>query len=366
MCRDRFGLDRYFPRAVVGGIVVKLYAVRGRAATLPVVLAMLALSSCGGGGSGGESGSTPTPTPVAVTPTPTPPPAAGGYPTLAPNPTASTSFTVAGLYGFDYNGDPATGLIVPNSPVSGDSPRVAFKYDQATQTYTLVTIDLVTGQEAFLLFSTPLNATNPTYTDAKFLGYSGTTFGQNATGILQLYRSGNANPELKLSYSGFGHHARSGPIMHLNFADAWFAYGFDTKGSDVPASGTASYTGVLHGFAVDPVAGKQFKVEGTSSLVLDFATKKASGTLNITLVASDGSRITVGAESFSDTTFGSLPGTQTNFGPALTGSNGTAVMKATLYGPGALEIAGVFAATVTVPSAGGQITLQGAIAAVKN
>jgi hypothetical protein len=275
------------------------------------------------------------------------------------------SFDIADFTGFDYDGDPATGQIVPNSPTSGDSPRVAFKYDLATRTYTLVTLDLVTQQERILLFSTPDNATDPNYTDTKFLGYSGTPAGLGADAVLRLYRSGSANPELKLSYSGFGQLATHAPMRHLNFSDYWFGYGIETKAADIPVSGAATYSGILYGFGVDEAAGKQYELEGTSSLVVNFATQKASGTVNVTLVSADGTRIAVGAATFSDATIGSLDGLQFPFGGALTGSgmpNG--VMQAKLFGPGALETSGIFNVRIQIPSAG-MITAHGAFAAAK-
>ncbi|MBO9670267.1 MAG: transferrin-binding protein-like solute binding protein [Sphingobium sp.] len=339
---------------------------------LNVALASCALlAGCGGGDSGGGKVEIPavTPTPTASpSPTPTPTPASPFYLSLAPNPGASVSFDIADFIGFQYNGDPATGQILAGSPTSGENPRVAFKYDQATQSYTLVTLDLVTQQERFILFSTPLSATNPSYSDARFLGYSGSTFGNNATGIFRLYRSGNANPDLKLSYSGFGNLSRSGPSGYLNFADSWFGYGIATKWGDVPASGTSTYSGVLHGFAVDTAAGQQYKVEGTASLNLDFATQKLSGTLNMTLVSKSGARTSLGVSSFSGADFGSLPGTATNFrANTLTGSDlPYGVMQGMLYGPRAVEISGVFAGTISRGSTVGGITAQGGFAVVKN
>jgi hypothetical protein len=330
------------------------------------------LVGCGGGDSGGGSLQIPsvTPTPTASpSPTPTPSPSPTPfYQSLAPNPSASVSFSIAKFVGFQYNGDPATGQILAGSLTSGENPRVAFRYDQLTQSYTLVTIDLVTRQERFVLFSTPLNATNPSYTDARFLGYSGNTFGSNATGIFRVYRSGNANPEFQLSYSGFGNLARSGPLGYLNFADSWFGYGIETIWSDVPASGVSTYSGVLHGFAVDTAAGQQYKIEGAAALSLDFATQKLSGTLNMTLVSKNGTRTSLGPSSFSGADFGSLPGGATNFYTnAMIGSDlPYGVMQGMLYGPRAVEISGIFAGTISRGSTGGQMTAQGAFAVVKN
>ncbi len=277
------------------------------------------------------------------------------------------SFTIGGFTGFGYNGDPATGQIIPGAAISGESPRVAFRYDRATRTYTLVTLDLVSQEDRFVLFSTPDNATNPAHTDAKFLGYTGTTFGQNATGVLRLYRSASTNPELKLTYSGLGHLARSAPLGHLNFGDFWFGYGVETRAEDIPITGTAAYSGVIYGFAVDPIAGNQYVIEGTASLTLNFVSQKASGTFNMTLVADDGSRIAVGAASFPDSTIGSMDGVPFPFGGTLTGSSVPfGSVEARLFGPRAVEIAGHFANEITVASGSGKINAHGAFAVVKD
>jgi hypothetical protein len=321
------------------------------------------LTSCGGGGSGSNSGNTPTPTPSASAPTPTPTSGGSGYQTLAPNPSMSISFETGGFRGFGYNGDPATGQVVPNSGISGENPRVAFRYNSTTQAYTFVTINLTTQEDRFLLFSTPINSTNASYTDDKFRGYSGPTFGGD--GILRLYRSGTANPELRLGYSGFGHLARSAPLGHLNFGDFWFSYGVATKAVDVPTTGVAVYSGVLYGFGIEPVVGQKYTIEGTSSLTLNYATRRLSGEFNMIVVAEDGSRTTVDAGDFSDVIFGNIEDTPTNFSGNMTGSSGSGNLEGMLFGPAAVEVSGVFAVQIVIPSVAEPITIHGSFAAIK-
>lgn len=285
---------------------------------------------------------------------------------LSPTPTASYPYTIGGTAGFGYNGDPATGQILPGSPVSGDSPRVAFRYDHTTQLYTLVALDLATKQDRFVLFKTPKDAINPTYTDNRFLGYSGPAFG--GSGILRLYRPASTNPELKLTYSSFGNLARTGPSGHLNSGNFWFAYGVETKGADIATNGTAAYSGVVHGFAVDPVAGKQFRLEGITSITLDYGLRKASGSMSLTLISADGTRISIGAANFSDRSFSSAPGATepTVFGATLIGPQAPELyLEGTLYGPGAGEISGKLSGIIAAGPAYGQLTMVGAFAAAK-
>jgi hypothetical protein len=351
---------------------LRIRTVTRAAATLPLALALMSLSACGGSGSSGgqPSGGAPTPTPTPVAPAPTPTPSApvgSGYLSLAPIPASSYPFDVAGLTGWGYNGDPATGRILPNSNLSGESPRVAFRYDHVTRTYTLVTIDVVTGEERFLLFSAPETATSPAHSDARFLGYSGPALWQDSTGVLRLYRAGSANPELALTYSGMGHLARSGPLGHLNFGDYWFGYGVQTRVSDVPASGTASYSGIVHGFGVDPTAGIQYRLEGTSSLVLDFAARKVSGIVTLTLIAEDGTRISVGTADFADGTIGDIQGAPYPFIIPMAGAsvaNGS--VQGRLYGPAAVEVSGIWGGRISVPAGSGEVHAHGAFAAVRN
>jgi hypothetical protein len=137
--------------------------------------------------------------------------------------------------------------------------------------------------------------------------------------------------------------------------------------SDIPAGGSASYSGVVHGFGIDPTAGIQYRLEGTASLVLDFAGRKVSGTVSLTLIAEDGTRITVGTADFADGTIGNIEGAPYPFiipmaGPSV--ANGS--VEGRLYGPAALEVAGIWGGRISVPAGSGEVHAHGAFAAVKN
>jgi hypothetical protein len=338
------------------------------AVTLLFTAAGLTLTSCGGGGSGNASGNAPSPMATATpTPTATSTPTSS-YPSLSPSPTVSYSYLIGGQAGFTYNGDPATGQIVANSVVSGESPFIAFRYDDPTQTYSLVALDTVSKQDRYQLFSTKKGATDARYTDDRFVGYNGTVPLTGTPGILRLYKPASSNSELRLSYSSIGNLTRSGPVGHLNFGNFWFAYGVATDGADVPTSGAFNYSGVVYGFAVDPVGGKQFKIEGTTSLVLDYGTHKSSGSMQLMLIAIDGTRISLGSATFSDASFSAAPGTTSpvRLGPNVLGSQLTySTTEAAVYGPNTQEIAGRISGTIAAGPTYGELTFVGAYAAAR-
>lgn len=337
------------------------------AADVSVISLGLMLAGCGGGGTGGGTVSTPPPPTPSPAPTPTPTPAPSGYQTLAPNPSVTNTFETE-FVGIGYNGDPETGQILPGTATSGDSPRAVFKYSKTNGTYELVTKDLVTNEDRFRLFFTGEGDTNPSHTSEKFLGYTGDTFGPEGTsGVLRLYRAGNENPEIQLTYSSFGHLTRAGPLGHLNFGDAWFSYGFKTKADDIPQSGSATYSGILYGFAVNADLGKQYDIEGSNSFFLDFSSQQASGTFNFVAVANDGTRTAIGTATFANSEIGSMDGVQWPFGGALSGTGVEGGMvRGFLYGPRAAEIGGIFAARLAIDSPSADYHAQGAFAAVKD
>lgn len=344
-----------------------------RSAIAPVLLALAMLSSCGGSTSGGQTGGTPTPGGgvPAPTPTPTPSPTGGtasSYQSIAPNPTSSVSFQVAGYHGFSYDGDAATGLVLTNARTSGASPIVRFRYDQNTQTYTLITFEPVRQEEQYVLASASPSSLNASLSDSRFAAYLDPTTPAGITNILRLFRSGSGNPDLQLSYCGFGNLTGRGPNGFLNFFSGWFGYGVETRSADIPTTIRSGYTGVLHGFAVDPVAGKQYRIEGNTRLTIDFASRVISGTVDLVLVAPDGTRTSGGTATLSEAMLARyFDGTPAPFSGSLTGPSlpfGT--LQANLYGPGGGEVCGVLSGRMELPATGLSMIMHGAIGVVAN
>jgi hypothetical protein len=342
------------------------------AVRLSIAVAVLALAACGGGSAPSQSGGTsapapaPTPSPTITSGTPTPTPVVDGYVALA-SPSASIYYSVGGFAGVQYNGDPATGGVIAGGAISGSNGVVRFRYDQSTRSYILASYDVVAQKDRFELFKSSVDAIDARYTDNRFRGYVDPIAAPAPSNIFQIYKAEASNPEMKLTYSSFGHLANSGPIGHLNFGDHWLAYGVETRANDIPTVGSLNYSGVIYGVALDNSAGKRYKVEGTAALAANFNTQFLTGTFNMTLVGEDGTRIAVGPTSLSNGRIGSLEGTPFPFsldmtGPAL--SNGVVIGK--LYGPRAQEIAGIMRGGVMIPSSTGNIYFQGAFAAARN
>lgn len=324
------------------------------AVRLSTAMAVLALAACGGGSAPSQSGGTPAPTPAPsptmTSGTPTPTPVVDGYVALA-SPSASIYYSVGGFTGVQYNGDPATGGVIAGGAISGSSGVVRFRYDQETRSYILASYDVVGQKDRFELFKSAVDAIDARYTDDRFRGYANPFAAPAPSNIFQIYKAEASNPELKLTYSSFGHLANSGPVGHLNFGDYWLAYGVETRANDIPSVGSVNYSGVIYGVALDNAAGKRYKVEGTAALAANFNTQFLTGTFNMTLVGEDGTRIAIGPTPLSTGRIGSLEGTPFPFSLDMTGaalSNGTAIGK--LYGPRAQEIAGIIRGGVIIPS----------------
>lgn len=287
---------------------------------------------------------------------------------IAPRPASSISFAVAGYDGFSYDGDAASGRIVPNARTSGDSGLVRFKFDQPSSTYTLVTFDPVRQEERYVLGTASPATLSASLSDARFAAYLDPTLPTGITRVLRLFQPGSANPDLQLSYCGFGEVDTKGPGAFLNFGNSWFGYGLATATADIPTTLTSGYHGVVHGFAINPVAGTQFRVEGTNTLTVDFTRRVASGSLNLTLVAADGSRVNVGTAAFAGATLATyLDGSPSPFTGSLTGAAAPfGSVQAGLYGPGGGEVCGIWSARIELPSMGGAFLVHGAFAAVSN
>lgn len=347
-----------------GGEIVRSCTIKNVRPLLTLVSAIL-LSACGGdGSSGGQSGAGAAPPTSGGAPVPTP--GLGAYQTLAPTPSVSASFEVGGVARISYNGDPATGQIVPNSSLSGLGGIIfSFTYDQPTQTYRFATLDEISREPRTVLFSTPKDAVNPTYSSDKFIGYASQVDG-GANAIFRLYRSGTTNPELQLASSGFGEVAKSGPVAHLNFESTWFGYGVPTRFGDVPATGVGTYSGVLYGLGLNPVAGKQYRIEGVTSMSLDYAGRKMSGSVDIVLVAPDGTRAPVEKASFVNGAFFPYADSPAVVDGTLTGPQvPSGQMRASIYGPGGHEIAGMLAVRIILAATGEEITTYGAFAVAR-
>jgi hypothetical protein len=105
----------------------------------------------------------------------------------------------------------------------------------------------------------------------------------------------------------------------------------------VPTSGTASYSGIVSGFARQP--NDIYIISGTSSLVANFSTNTYSTNLSFTGQSLDGTK-SLSSQNFAGTSSGSLMN-----GSPLNGNlsgSGTGNWAGRFFGPGAAEYGYVF------------------------
>ncbi|GAA4039815.1 hypothetical protein GCM10022281_20850 [Sphingomonas rosea] len=183
------------------------------------------------------------------------------------------------------------------------------------------------------------------------------------TGYLSV--PGSANPELALTYSSWGELRPNYNIPGYSGADRYlFTYGVATNPSTLPASGTASYSGLaLGGGRFDPIFAT-VDVTGTSAFQINFGTMSWTGSVSLlgAQVNSGNTPTTIGTFGFggqvaSNGFFGN--------GTSSTISGAYGNMSGRFYGPGAAEVGATW--MIAGPDgAGGQMQLSGIAAAKKN
>jgi hypothetical protein len=237
----------------------------------------LALAACdlGGGGSSNPA-PTPTPTPTA-TPTPTPP-------------TAITYTTSES--GLQYTLEGGVQRVANAAAVAPAMGAVfAFTPAQNGYTYTLLNGSVNPTPSEAAIF-TPAS-TKPCDLPTLCLG-NGFVFQQTLVGAGSYYLSrflaGPGNPLMVLSNTAFGlfeeafSDAGGGPRQHVDLRP--FAYGVTSPAGAIPATGSATFNGLVVGQATGNKPGASgtsniYKVTGTSTLVVDYAARTA--TLKLTL-----------------------------------------------------------------------------------
>jgi hypothetical protein len=149
----------------------------------------------------------------------------------------------------------------------------------------------------------PYYGNNPNFTS---YATSATNSGLGAN-ELYLYNLGNSNSEIALTYVSFGVQMQN-PFAAINqpyTTDGrltFFIYGVPTLAADMPKTGTASFNGVVWGWASTPAVGSYnagaYDIHGTSTLTADFgaATLTTSMTFSGTPIANS-SQLVIGVPS---------------------------------------------------------------------
>lgn len=298
-------------------------------ATLP----LLALPGCVGGSS-----------PLAMAPTPTPTPTPTPAPVLSPGPAILAAVQTPS----------------PASPVaSGASP--SFSALGSTTSFPLFQTsidgsfagDTATTNAGAVLTVRPDSSAALTINNAG-LGVSNVQVGVYPGTSVGLYQVATELRSADLDYTRFGYWLRYQPTEGLWQASA-FTGGFVTPVSDIPTSGTASYTGAATGIFNDQaicncVTGFVSQFNGDVSLTANFAQLTINGSItNISLTSLSyppgptndiGFTATIDRANnlFSGTTsVTSEPGGVYAFGPTASG-----LINGRFYGPNAAEVGAVF------------------------
>lgn len=288
--------------------------------------AAMTLSGCGGGGSG--VGSTPTPTPT-PTPAPTPTPTAS-YKTLDQL-SGSQTFQSAGA----------------NEPVPADASAKTYKfgagvtlsYDAPSDSYTLYTPD---G------YNVTMNVANidQSKSNTSQTAYSKTS-GPTVDNVLLVRPKVNGVALSYMLLADWTHLTSGGGRIDMAVG------GIPTLTSDVPKTGTASYSVVVAGGAQDIVSSAFYSLNGNSTGTLSFDFGAGTVTTSLTLSGVP----TKGGATVSFGTFNGA-GTLDSGGPGFSGTfSGTTVsgFSGALFGPQGVEAGYGWELRTTTLQAGGYL-----------
>jgi len=150
--------------------------------------------------------------------------------------------------------------------------------------------------------------------------------------------------------------AVSGNVINGNAALDYFTFGIATPGSELPATGSASYAIALDGTLANPKTAKAAsEISGTGTIALDFATGQVttSGTLSNGLSTGPGQAAnfsgsgTLTASSASFATNLTVNGLAAGQGTGAIATSYTGNVQGALYGPTGTETGGVFSASAS-------------------
>lgn len=198
-------------------------------------------------------------------------------------------------------------------------------------------------------------ASQVTSADPKFTAYEKTLNEQKVR--LELYKPGNGNRELALTYASFGRwssSSRAGVVTETDHVH--FVYGLETPAGLLSArTGSARYEGVAYGAGVNAKTAAAYDVSGTSRFNVDFSNQSYSGALALRGASTNGAAaVDFGSYDFA----GKLSSTTADSSAALmqAGQN-SGELDTRFFGPDGEEIGGPFTLTVQegIPGAGTSI-----------
>lgn len=208
--------------------------------------------------------------------------------------------------------------------------------------------------------ATTLTAADQVTGRPNFTTYHKTVDGQPVT--IELYRPGNANTELALTYASFGtwsssFHTGTVGSGQTSTNKLFFLYGLGTPRDQLTQrTGTGRYDGVVYasGASMD---GRSYDVGGSSRFDVDFSAQHYTGSLTLT-----GTQAGSAATAFGTWTFGANMG-YGEMSQAMPG-NGVSVgnvnsIQPYFYGPDGEEIGAVFKVFTGPASAASSVQISG-------
>lgn len=335
-----------------------------------ILIASTAVVLVVAGCSGGDDGATPTPTPTS-TASPSPSPTATPTYTSLPLAAAAEFFTVSAA--MSYTGDATAGPVTLGAAgTDGFSNRVRLALQStATTAATGETVVREASEEsrftgADLLTVPAAGVTEYVYREST----APTTPG--AFTQLELYNNTIRNPTTpdtapegylttfkRSSYAAWWRGASTAGVKRVTYG----TFGYPTVATDLPTTGTATYTTTVAGRAViSPAAGASSvdKLTGTVTVSVNYATGLVTVTMDLSRVTAGGN---VAYGTFTGT--GAIPVGSTQFtGSFGPGSTVGGTFQGVAYGSQAAELGISFALSGTV--AAGDSRAVGVVLAKKN
>lgn len=186
-------------------------------------------------------------------------------------------------------------------------------------------------------------------------------------------RIGDGNPEVALTYMTIGQVFLNRPDAGVALDD-YHVFATGLRSAQPPTTGTASYSGILRGFARVETNGananqEAYTLTGNSAFSVNFGNDSVNGSFsNIVgaLLLADDAGTATASRTFSDFSIAA-----TISGDSFTGSQAasgwTRAISGGFFGPDADEVGGIFSADFGTPGSSPQvIEMDGAFAATKN
>lgn len=164
---------------------------------------------------------------------------------------------------------------------------------------------------------------------------------------LEMYKPGNENSELQLTYASFGRWSEtfSPNPTHVDTTKLFFTYGLTTPNGILAArTGSAHYAGVVYGAGFNPDTREGYDISGASRFDVNFSRQSYSGALTLAGTATSGGKVDFGRYDFTGSVAADSYGSTAHL---LQNGQGAGQLTTRFYGPSGEEIAGEF--TMIVP-----------------